>query len=290
MSKEVERYRARAKDRLESRRKDQTASLPNLAEANAMYNPKDGVKTVAQIKEMVSAVRQSSPHQQSQPGLSPDTIKGMQQLHSEMMRKKEEMTSEAEPAPAPETPAPAKTTPARPKNEALVGALSHVDEESIERLIENIRTDILNNEQDRKKIEEGLEPIDLARALGENEVTQRVPIKPGLLDVTFRSVTGYENQKIRVVIQDLADEDPKLISQTGDMYYLFQLACSIVSINGDVWPLHLSGAGYRREFLPEVAVSRYRKLLWFPQPIIHSLGVHVSWFDSRVREALRVGK
>lgn len=143
--------------------------------------------------------------------------------------------------------------------------------------------DLLNNEEQKKIIEERLKatPLSLDELIVNGYVTQRIPIRPGKFEPTFRSIGGDEELACkRLIISDAKKLD------VNDQYLLDKHAfmvvcCGLYSINGTVLPTHRNEAG---EFDDTKFWEKFNLVIRYPLHMLASLCVHFFWFDIRVRK------
>lgn len=139
---------------------------------------------------------------------------------------------------------------------------------------------ILNNRKRRKDIEERCEPMKLEDLIMKDEVQQDVPIVPGKFTARYRSATPYENLFIkRIISEEKVTSDTYLMEKYG----IYQLTCSLMSINGSSLPSHLDESGLPNEDLFQKKLKVVMKKSAF---LIADLGINFFWFDLRVRRLL----
>ena len=151
-------------------------------------------------------------------------------------------------------------------------------------LLERVKSDVINNERERKEIEKRVEPIDLGQGLVTGEWTQTVPIKEGVLTVKFRTLSAQENEAFRALIFRWNAEDPQAINLSSERFGLMQTVAAIVSISGNAFPSHMRREGARLVFDEEIFLTKYYQVSSYAAPLIHALGTHAFWFDQRVRK------
>jgi len=141
---------------------------------------------------------------------------------------------------------------------------------------------ILNNPERRKKIEGRLTTMDITDIIVYGEIRQDVPIRPGKLVVTYRSVSADEDLMVKQMMFGETGGDRYLM----DKYTIMQLTLALVSINGDELPTHLDE---RKKFSEERFIKKYEKVIKFPIQFIADLGIQYLWFDERVRRLFDEG-
>ena len=139
---------------------------------------------------------------------------------------------------------------------------------------------ILNNKKRRKDIESRCEPMNFEDLLIRDEVRQRVPIKEGQFEVTYRSLTPEESLFIK---QYMAKDQAPSDSYTLEKYSICQLCCALVAINGVEFPDHRTTDGSPDTKLFDI---KLKKLLKKSGYILADLGLNYMWFDVRVRKLI----
>ena len=261
-----------------------------MAAAMSEYRPeRDGPMTlsaIAQAQENIRAMTDSP-----KPVLKPETLAGLRALH-EATSQQREGTPDAVAATA--APTPTAAEPAKEDQKKLKSitrddereAFAESSDLDVDLMMERMRSDVINNAEERKAVEARLKPMDLADGLLTGEWRQHVPIQPGKLEVMFRTITPLENEEIRrhILGEILADE--RQARWSGERYGFMQTVAAVHSINGQELPRHLTtpdkGAAGRK-FLWDVFAKKVDLFMAYPGPLIHALGTHAHWFDLRVR-------
>jgi uncharacterized protein YajQ (UPF0234 family) len=274
--------------------------LPNLLRADKQYNPsKDTPMTLdqmAQAQETMDRVSRGEEKAQAKP----ETIRGLQAIkeysdkeHARMDAEVAEKTPEEE-KPKDEEPKASSKEPTKKKSpkdmsdDEVNDTLASMDDMDLELLMERVRSDIINNEVERRAIDAKVKDIDLASGLATGEFTQTVPIKKGI-EVTYRTVSQMENDNMRRILFNWNAEDARVATLAAERYGLMQTVCALVQINGTKLPRHLKDDGNGTyEFLEEVFLQKYKLVSSYPSPMIHMLGTHAFWFDQRVRKLFTV--
>lgn len=143
--------------------------------------------------------------------------------------------------------------------------------------------DILNNEDQKKIIDQRLEktPLSLDALVMDGYVRQRIPIKPGKFEPTFQSIGGDEELACkRLIISDArtlnVDEQYLL-----DKHSFMVLCCGLHSINSQILPAHRNQAG---EFDDAMFWAKFNLVIRYPLHMLASLLINFFWFDVRVRK------
>jgi hypothetical protein len=142
---------------------------------------------------------------------------------------------------------------------------------------------ILVNRARREAIESRCGEIDLEQLLFNQEVRQRVPIIPGKLEPTFRSVSTNEDLYTKRKMAGLEGSRQYIM----DTFGLMNLTCGLYSINGREIPTHLDKDGVPDDKLFEV---KMKFLMKFPIQVISDLSANYAWFNRRVSKLLVIDK
>lgn len=132
----------------------------------------------------------------------------------------------------------------------------------------------------RKAVEARItDRIDLGQYLMNGEVTQAVPIIPGKLVVTFRSVTDLEEAFVDVKLaQNREMTTREFVRKSNE----FALALHISEVNGTRWPAPITD-GKMNEAAVERRLSHVQKL---SSPVFQLITKNLGWFLDRVNKAL----
>lgn len=235
------------------------------------------------------------------PGLSHDTVAGLSALKAQVEATQKAAAPAASPAaPAAAAPAaaPAATPPAAeappppagtiaPKPVSAREALDRMDDLEMERLFRGIQNDVINNAVERDAIRKRVEPIDLVEGISKGEFRQWVPIIPNKLEVEYRSLSGFENHNLRLLLYKFIAEDRNKENIAAELFGLMQTCAAVATIKGiRKEPEHMTGTDVmNREFDEAVFRDKYKRFSSQPAPMLHALSTHALWFDERVREA-----
>lgn len=142
---------------------------------------------------------------------------------------------------------------------------------------------ILNNKKRRREIEERCSPMDLEDLILKDEVQQNVPIVPGKLTATFRSLTPEESLFVKQMMSREEATNNNSNSYLLEKYSLYQLACSLIALNGVALPDHRDQHGSpNKEFFDKKMKTILKKSIY----LVVDLGLNYMWFDIRVRKLL----
>ena len=224
--------------------------------------------------------------------LRPETLEGLQQLE-ELQKASQNQEAEAEreaksgvggaaerlagdPA-GPATP----VEPDQATREKMADTIQRMDDFEFDSFRQMMMRDLLNNEQQRKIIEERLQPMSIDEIFVNGTLRQTVPIIEGRLWVEFESVTG----DIELALKSLISAEARTLDVSEryylDKYSMMALVAGIRSINGKPMPLMYNEKG---EFSQEAFLIKFNKISKFPLPMLASLAVNYFWFDVRGRK------
>ena len=128
----------------------------------------------------------------------------------------------------------------------------------------------------RKKIESRCKPMDIAELLMQGYVEQRVPLKPGKLEVVFRSLSSSDSMFMLSQLEKDKGSNLLVAYKIGRM----NLTLSLVSINGERYEEIKRGGKINEEAFN----SKYEKICNLPEDIATDLIVNYGWFCERVKE------
>jgi hypothetical protein len=165
--------------------------------------------------------------------------------------------------------------------EKLREAVKDMDEYDFDQWRQATMKDMLNNEEQKRIVEERLKPMDIGDLITNYFVVQRVPIRPGQFEVDLRSTDAETDLALKRLIM----EDSKSL-EVSDRYYLDKFSLMSVTamlhaINGKQFPDYHDQHG---DFDDDKFRSKLNKVLKLPLHMLASIGVHAMWFDMRVRQ------
>lgn len=268
-------------------------AIPDLGLAMQNFRPeKDGALTLREVAQSQENIRSMGNPQsgERQPGrLSNETLGGLKAIHEATVKEQESVkkriegetpSSASEPDTSIPRPPPKKTGMSEEDKQRL----AETSDLDFDLMMSKVRSDVINNLEERKAVEATLKPLDLMQGLLSGEFTQLVPIRPGKLEVLYRTITPFENEMIKRRVLQKILEDERYSQLHTDSYGAMQVVASLQMINGAEQPSHLKSVGQgRREFLWDVFDKKCELFSHYPTPLIHALSVHASWFDLRVR-------
>lgn len=159
-------------------------------------------------------------------------------------------------------------------------AARKLDDFDFNALRERMMKDMLNNEEQKKLIEDRLEPLAIDDLIMKGYVAQRVPIIPGKFEPTFRSMSAEEDLAIKRLImlesKQLEVSDRYIL----DKFALMSVVLGVIAINSNPLPDYKDADGRFND------VKFWEKFNFLTRNSFHmlaSLGVNYYWFDIRVR-------
>lgn len=274
----VRKYTAGIAERAKEAARGNKVPIPDLAVAASTYRPgKDAPMTLSQIAEAQENIRTMDGTEKKT--LSADTIAGLKALH-EQTAQQAPVVTESQPE---EKPVEKKSFTKLSEDEKRAAA--ETADLDFDVMMARLRNDIINNEEERKAVEERLKPMDLSDGLLTGEFKQLVPIKPGQLEVMFRSLSPLENGEMRKQILKTIIEDETFANMSGEELSFMQTVASVHMLNGQEMPSHFKAGSGRGRIFDWEAFSRKLDLFRsYPGPLIHALSTHAHWFDLRVRK------
>lgn len=275
----VSAYKKGVAERTAVRQQEKGAQIPDLVSADATFKPgRDNPMTIESIGAAQRAMESSAKGEEPrQPGLRPETVAGLEAMHKHAEAHYAERPSEPRPEPV-------QRSPASSEKEDLREKLENLDSLELQRMAQRINEDVINNVREREAVRKRLKPIDLDEGISTGVFKQIVPVVPGKLTVTYRSLVPYEERMIRALLFKMVSDDPRLEAMDGEVYGLMQVTASVMQINSTLFPEHLKGTAYKPEFDESIFLEKFTKFSMFPAQLISAIGAHAYWFDQRVRE------
>lgn len=169
--------------------------------------------------------------------------------------------------------------------------LESMDKLDLHRLQEMGVVDLLNNDDQKTLIEERCSKITLDEYVMNGFVRQRVPIVPGVFEVTFQSMALEDELTLKNLIAKEANalelSDRYLVDKYGYMGLAVGLHM-IHSAGKDIpFPSHLNNEGVFDETL---FWAKFKRVLRLPFHLAASLAINFFWFEVRVRRLPRAAK
>ena len=132
----------------------------------------------------------------------------------------------------------------------------------------------------RKSVEARVQPIDIGRYLVNGEATQHVPIIPGKLEVTFRTVTEYEEGWVDTWLGKHPDVTGRMFMRLSNEA---ALAFYIAKLADQAWPPTTNKDGTVIEANVLERIAKVRRL---PAGAMYLLVQNMGWFLERVNKGL----
>jgi hypothetical protein len=180
------------------------------------------------------------------PTLSKKTLDGLESLATQMRAESQNVAEDEEDAPPPPPPPPPKSP----------------------------------EERMREAVESRCEPLDISSYLMSGEMSQTVPIVPGKLFVTFRTVTDQEEVYVDSKLAGLKDATERQFLRSMNEWSLIFF---VHSLNGEAWPSVFDKSGGISEKAIELRTRRVQQL---PSSIFNLISQNLEWFLDRVAKAL----
>lgn len=233
---------------------------------------------------------------EGQGGLSPKTIEGLQAIHklNEQSQRAGEVQAQAADTAAEDAAkmgvaGAARTLGTPPKvNDDVRKGMENLDAFDIDGFRTMMAEEMLNTEEQRKLIEERLQPLSIGDLVMQGYVQQIIPIVPGSFEPELRSLSSEEDLACkRLIVGEAKGLDVQADRYLLDKYAIMGMTCALVKVHRTLPPLpsHLGEDG---NFRDELFWVKFNKVCKLPLPMISSLGVHYFWFDVRVRKLFRV--
>ena len=132
----------------------------------------------------------------------------------------------------------------------------------------------------RKEIEARCGDVQIDELFVSGELRQHVAIRPGRLEVTYRTLKGKEDLYIKRRLNEVRDENVRYAEDR----FLYMLLCAHVqSYNGNKLPSIFDENG---KVSDSAFNTRFEALCEIPQVLIEDVWVNYVWFERRVRRAL----
>jgi hypothetical protein len=140
----------------------------------------------------------------------------------------------------------------------------------------------LTSKDRRDKIEARLKPMDLSDlVMSSGGLTQTVPVIPGKLTLTFRTLSQRENMWVMKYLYDFPGSPLYL----QELNATCRLTCALLAINDQVLPEHRSNIGEAEEDItPKDFERKLRIVTSYPIQLIADMSVQHAWFQNRVEQ------
>lgn len=140
---------------------------------------------------------------------------------------------------------------------------------------------LISNKERREAIEKRCTPMDVDDLLLTGEVRQVVPILPGKIEPTYRSVSGDEDQFIKQLMSGERGSEQYIM----DRYSLLNLTAGLYALNGRVLPPHLDKNG---DPTKELFTAKLKVVAKYAYLLLADLSVNYVWFTRRVQRLMVV--
>lgn len=132
----------------------------------------------------------------------------------------------------------------------------------------------------RKEIEGQSEQLRIDQLFVSGELRQHVIIRPGRLEVTYRTLKGREDLYIKKRLSDVKNE---VARYAEDRFLYMMLAAHIQEYNGKALPEMTDDKGEIQDSLFD---KRFSVVCDIPQILMEEIWINYQWFEDRVRRAL----
>jgi hypothetical protein len=151
------------------------------------------------------------------------------------------------------------------------------DQFEVDEFGNRVRSLFLNKER-REAIEKRCTPMHVEDLLINQEVRQDVPLIPGRLEVTYRSISGSEDLFVTRRMFGVKGASQYIM----DLLSAMRLCSAIYAINRRPLPSHLKEG----EPDEDLFKAKLALLMKYPIQLLADLSVNYSWFDQRVKRLL----
>ena len=226
---------------------------------------------------------QPKPGQQAQ--LRPETVRDLEELTNLQNRQVQSaqptMPSSEGGAAAGNVGAPEEKPMTAEERAELRKSIEDLDNFDFDKLRQQAMVNPINNLEQRKIIEERLEPMDVGDMVTQGYVIQKVPIIPGKFFAEYKTTDGETDLAIKRLIMEESNSIEMSDRYFMDKFGIMSLAAALHKVNnkplGDV----VDSEG---NFNDDLFLAKFRKVVKLPMPMLASLGTNAQWFDERVRQ------
>lgn len=132
----------------------------------------------------------------------------------------------------------------------------------------------------RKEIEERCGEVHIDELFVSGELRQRVVIRPGRLEITYRTLKGKEDLYIKKRLGEVRDET---IRYAEDRFLYMLLCAHVHTYNSTPLPSIFNDQG---QISDSAFNRRFEVICDIPQVLMEEIWVNYIWFEERVRRAL----
>lgn len=136
--------------------------------------------------------------------------------------------------------------------------------------------DLLNNEVNRRRVEQDLAEMDFENYLLTGEVVQEVTLRQGFR-ITYRSLTTGEDLEIKRLMYGIKGSD----RYVNDLYAIRCLAASLFKVNDKPLPSHL---GENQKLSEPLLLTKVDHVFRWSVHLTRYAYVNFVWFDERVQK------
>lgn len=154
------------------------------------------------------------------------------------------------------------------------------DEFEVNEIGQRVRS-LFNNKARREAIESRCAPMKIEDLLMRGEVHQRVPIYPGKIEPTFRSVGLNEDLFVKRRMSTVRGPDQYIF----DMFSIMNLVLSLYAIGDKPMPSHTDKDG---EVTDELFDAKMRVVMRMPLALVADMSTNYVWFSRRVQKLIVV--
>lgn len=169
-------------------------------------------------------------------------------------------------------------------DEKLKKAINQMDAFEFNEWRQLMMRELLNSEEQRKIIEDRLEPLDLGEVVMTGLVSQTVPIVPGKYEIEVRSFDGQMDLALKRLVMSESRSTEVTEQYLLDKYTFMSTALGLVRVNNKRFPDVVDDKG---NFSDELFYQKFNMVMKLPVHMLSSIGVNVMWFEMRVRRLFR---
>jgi hypothetical protein len=150
-------------------------------------------------------------------------------------------------------------------------------------LAQNQFRELLMTDEQKKLVEERIEPLKLQQMYELGEFRQVIPIVPNEFEAEYRSITPEEDLEIK----QMMGKEPEDVSYRylQDKYATISMLCALRRINETTLPEHFTNRG---GWDTAAFTEKCKIIMRMPNQAVWSLMVHNIWFDERCRAVFKL--
>jgi hypothetical protein len=163
-------------------------------------------------------------------------------------------------------------------------AIKKMDDFDYDAFRRQMNEDNLNNPEQKRIIEERLEPLDVVELIIKDRVSQRVPVIPDKFEIKFTSLTGEDDLALKKLLMKESSSVEVTERYLLDKFAVMTLTAGLMAINNNPVPydMHDKEGNFDDD-------QFWLKFGWVLKRGIHvlaSIGANHTWFEMRVRKLL----